>query len=156
MDEITVVKCNHLGKETWRYTGAVLKQSAKAVLLQAYFNRPDLPFHGLVLGQGDRFVELFYNDRWYNLFEIHDRATDALKGWYCNVTRPAQIAPGRVTYEDLALDLLVYASGGQLVLDEDEFAALCLPPDDQQQALAALAELRRLADGGLPLLESLI
>lgn len=155
MDEITIIKCNHLGQETWRYTGKVLSLTADAVLLQAYFNRPDLPFHGIVLGEGDRFVELFYTGRWYNIFEIHDRGTDALKGWYCNITRPAQMATGQVMYEDLALDLLVYADGRQLVLDEDEFAALHLAPDDQQQALAALAELRRRAAEGLPQLESL-
>ena len=41
-------------------------------------------------------MECFYNDRWYNILEIHDRDDDRLKAWYCNVTLPAEFTPGRI------------------------------------------------------------
>ena len=143
-NSVEVIKLNLAREETWRYTGQVLRRDPNAVLLEAYFNRDDTPFHGILLGRGDRFVEVFYADRWYNIFEMHDRADGSLKGWYCNVCLPAELSAGRVAYVDLALDLLVYPDGRQLVLDEDEFAALPLEPSARAQAQAALAALQDL------------
>jgi predicted RNA-binding protein associated with RNAse of E/G family len=148
MDPITIIKLNIARQETFRYTGRVLERVPDGVVLEAFFNRPDLPFHGLVMGKGDRFVEGYYNRRWYNIFEMHDRQDDHLKGWYCNVTLPAEISSQQVAYVDLALDLLVFPDGRQLVLDEDEFNALELDPSTRAQALAALHELQGLAAGG--------
>ena len=144
MDAITVLKLNPKGQETWRYTGLVLNWFDNAVLLEARFNRPDLPFHGIVFGHNDRFVEIFYSDRWYNLFQIHDREDGRLKGWYCNIGRPAVIQDGQVSYVDLALDLLVYPDGHQLVLDEEDYLKLQLTPDERSQTDIAMRHLRQL------------
>jgi len=143
MDEVVVIKLDISGKETWRYAGHILEQDEHSLLLEAFFNRPDTPFHGILLGQGDRFLETYYNDRWYNIYEIHDRISGELKGWYCNVSRPAIFEPGRISYVDLALDLLVYPNKTQLVLDEDEFAALVLDDEIRATALAALEDLKQ-------------
>ncbi len=145
MDEdILVLKLNVEGKETWRYTGRVIERHPTWLKLEAFFNRDDLPFHGITLERGDRFIETYYADRWYNVYEIHDRVTDELKGWYCNVTTPAKIEKGQVSYIDLALDLLVFPDGRQLVLDEDEFQGLSIDAATRSQARAALAELQAL------------
>ena len=111
------------------------------ILLEAFFNRPDMLFHGMLLGQGDRFIELYFSDRWYNIFEIHDRETDNLKGWYGNITFPADFSIGEITYIDLALDLLVYPDGRQLVLDEDEFALLDISDEVRKNAQQGLGDL---------------
>jgi len=142
MSEIVVLKLNLERRETWRYSGQVLRRWRNAVLLEANFNRDDLPFHGILLRRGDRFIEKFYTDRWYNIFEIHDLEDDRIKGWYCNICCPAELADGQVSYVDLALDLLVFPDGNMLVLDEDEFADLQLDPETRRKALAALAELQ--------------
>jgi predicted RNA-binding protein associated with RNAse of E/G family len=96
----------------------------------------------IVLKRGDRFVETFYTDRWYNIFEIYDRDDGRLKGWYCNIGYPAVLEKNIVSYIDLALDLWVATDGKQAVLDEDEF--LELPVDVNVRALAysALEELK--------------
>jgi uncharacterized protein len=143
-EAVVVIKLNAERREAWRYSGQVLRRWPDAVLLEAHFNRDDMDFHGIIFGRGDRFIELYYSDRWYNIYELHDRADGHLKGWYCNVTRPAEIRDGEVTYVDLALDLLVYPDGGQLVLDEDEFAELNLDPQTSAQARSALEELQRI------------
>jgi hypothetical protein len=101
-------------------------------------------FHDILLKQGDKFVEIYLTDRWYNIFEIYDRDDHRLKGWYCNVTMPCQFLDQQISYIDLALDLLVYPGGDQLVLDEDEFEALELNESQRSGALTALAELRHL------------
>lgn len=157
MDTVDVLKLNVAGEETWRYTGTVLERRPESVLLEARFNRADTPFHGILLRQGDRFVEIFYNDRMYNIFEMHDRDDDALKGWYCNICRPAEFLPGVVAYVDLSLDLLVYPDGRQLVLDEDEFLiqAQSLEAHEVEAARAALDVLQGLfrQPGGFSLLK---
>ncbi len=141
-EPIRVLKKNPSGEVTWQYEGHVIRREPKVVVLEAYFNRADLPFVDVVLKHNDRFVETFYADRWYNIFEIHDRDEGRVKGWYCNIGRPAKIEAGTVSYEDLALDLWVSASGQQTVLDRDEFEALGLAPGERETALAALAELQ--------------
>jgi hypothetical protein len=145
---LMVIKLNLQHEETWRYEGRVLQWDENSVLIEARFNRDDLLFHNIPLRRGDRFVERYYTNRWYNIFAIHDLDDDKFKGWYCNVTRPAQITPGRIAYVDLALDLLVYPDGRSLVLDEDEFAELSIDNPTRQKAWAALDELQTLAASG--------
>jgi predicted RNA-binding protein associated with RNAse of E/G family len=142
MESITVIKLNPAGEETWRYPCRVLERQVDRAVVEGTFNREDMPFNGIVLRRGDRFVEKYYTDRWYNLFEIHDRDDDRLKGWYCNIAHPAVIDEKTITYIDLALDLLVFPDGRQLVLDEDEYEALALPPEVQQQARQAMEALQ--------------
>jgi hypothetical protein len=75
-----------------------------------------------------------------------------LKGWYCNITRPALFVDGVVTSEDLELDLFVAPDRQRLLrLDQEEFEALALDlrePAARAAALSALAELEALAQAG--------
>lgn len=145
MKPITVLKKNLHGEVVWQYSGLVLERGPDFVRLEARFNRSDMPFMGVVLKHNDRFLETFYTDRWYNIFEIHDRDDDTIKGWYCNLGRPAiWEAPDMISYADLALDLWVSANGEQSVLDQDEFEALVLDKETREQVLAALADLQKL------------
>lgn len=145
-----VIKRDHTGREVWRYAGRVLERNATHVILQAPFMREDSDEGYFVFQQNDRFVEHFYTDRWFNIFQIHDRNDDSLRGWYCNICRPAILNNGSVAADDLALDLFVYPNGDMLILDEDEFAALPLSKAERDAALRGLDGLRRLAQDGLP------
>jgi protein associated with RNAse G/E len=142
MTPITVIKLDTHKVETWRYTGEVLERGEHHIVLEAYFDREDSLFHGMTLAKGDRFIETYYTNRWYNVFEIHARDNDQLRGWYCNIGEPAVIDGNTLSYIDLALDLLVFPDGRQIVLDEDEFASLDLPATTRLKAQDALAELQ--------------
>ncbi len=147
---ILVEKLDLQGQTTLRYNGEVLRRTDNAVVLEAPFTLPTRELGYVTLETGDRFVEHFYTDRWYNVFAIYAGQTGGLKGWYCNITRPAELSEAdagglRVRAVDLALDYFVAPSGEEFVLDEDEFAALALGPEDTAAAWAALEELRRLA-----------
>ena len=144
-DEIIVVKQDAQEKEVWRYPGKILKSTDHSILIEARFNHNDANIHGIIFRKNDRFLERYYDDRWYNIYEAHDRDDDHLKGWYCNVTRPARFEGNKIVYIDLALDLLAYPDGRFLVLDEDEFEALNLDPETQKQALAGLDALIKMA-----------
>ncbi|MBN1200248.1 MAG: DUF402 domain-containing protein [Anaerolineae bacterium] len=141
----TIIKNDHTGREVWRYTGRVLERGAGWVRLEAFFNRPDTVTAYHTFRQGDRFVEWFYADRWYSIFEMHDVDDDHLTGWYCNISRPARLAADTVSADDLALDMFVSPAGAITVLDEDEFAALPLDAHTRACAQQALSDLKRLA-----------
>ncbi|HZM24667.1 MAG TPA: DUF402 domain-containing protein [Anaerolineales bacterium] len=145
---IKVQKRNLGGEVVYEYEGELLHQAENSVTLEALFTRDDLPFMGVVLKKDDRFVEYYYSDRWYNIFEIHDRDDDSLKGWYCNIGMPAVIEDGIVSYVDLALDLWVSTSGDQTVLDDDEFESLGLSEELRASALNGLEELKLLFTAG--------
>lgn len=145
---ITIIKLDVHRQETWRYDGQILNSTDESLLVEAFFNRDDFPFHNITLKRNDRFLERYYLDRWYNIFEIHDREDDRLKAWYCNVTKPAEFNTGEIAYVDLALDLLVYPDGNFLVLDEDEFNGLDIDGHSKKAALQALNELVSLVTNG--------
>ncbi len=149
-EPIRVLKLDLSGKVTWQYEGRVLATPPRAVVLEAFFNRPDLQFLDVVFRQNDRFVETFFTERWYNVFEIHDRDTDKLKGWYCNVCRPAVLGDGTVSYVDLALDLWVSPAWKQTMMDEDEFEALQLEAGERASALDALRQLQKAFESKQP------
>ena len=139
-----VLKKNLAEEVTWQYEGVVLSRAENAITLEALFNRDDLQFMDIVLKRNDRFVETFYSDRWYNIFEIYDRDDGKLKGFYCNIGKPAVIEDDFVSYVDLALDLWVSTDGRQTVLDEDELEALNLDSELKQKVYAGLKELQGL------------
>jgi len=139
-----ILKKNLADEVTWQYDGVVLSRAENEITLEAFFNRDDMPFMDIVLKRNDRFVETFYSDRWYNIFEIYDRDDNHFKGWYCNIGKPAVIDDGSVSYVDLALDLWVSANGKQSVLDEDELEELNLNDGLKQKIYESLHELQAL------------
>jgi predicted RNA-binding protein associated with RNAse of E/G family len=120
------------------------------VKLEARFNRADMRTAYHTFRQGDRFVEWYYSDRWYSIFEMHDVDDDHLTGWYCNLSRPAALAPDTILADDLALDMFVSPDGVITVLDEDEFAALSIDDATRAQVRRALDELKRLVEARQP------
>jgi predicted RNA-binding protein associated with RNAse of E/G family len=141
-EKVIVDKLGPRGELKWRYEGEVIERGANWLKLEAFFDHDNIQVADISLRRGDRFVETYFRDRWYNIFEIHDRENDALKGWYCNITRPAKILNDRVEYVDLFLDLWVSADGTQTVLDEGEFLSAELEDDVRRLAKSALAELK--------------
>lgn len=142
MNELTVIKCNYLGEEVFRWNARLLERGENRIVVEAIFRLENHFMGDIPLEPGDRFVETYYSDRWYNRYEVRSRVDDSLKGWYCNVAYPAEFGLGVITFRDLALDLLVYPDGRQLVLDEAEFEAFAIPADARIPALAALDELK--------------
>lgn len=148
-----IIKNDHNGKELWRYPAEVLEQNETEIRVKAYFNRDDHDAGYVLYKRNDLFIETFYNDRWYNVFAIYDRDTERLKGWYCNITRPATWDDKELKADDVALDVWVFADNQRepIVLDQEEFVELGLKPNDMQQALLALDQVLALAkEGSLP------
>ncbi len=141
MSEVTVVKRDWQGREVLRWPGHILHLDAEEVVVEARFARTTLTLPYLTLAQGDRMVEHYYTQRWYNVFEIFAGESSHFKGWYCNLARPARLIGALIESDDLALDLFVSPEGKTLLLDEEEFAALALSQAERRQAREALRDL---------------
>ena len=138
---------------TVTYQGELLLAEEGHILIHARWERAALDLGYVVFEPGDHFYEHYYTERWFNIFEVRGAAGD-LKGWYCNVTRPAQVTGDVITSEDLELDLFVAPDRRHLLrLDLDEFEARDLEtvdPPAHSAALAALDELEQMARSGEP------
>lgn len=137
-----IQKKNPEGEVVVQYEGDVIRRDENSVTVEAFFTRDDMAFMNVTLKKGDRFIETFYTDRWYNVFEIYDRDDKSFKGWYCNIGKPAVIEEDVISYIDLALDLWVSPDGAQTVLDEEELAALNLDGELKEKAYVGLRQLQ--------------
>jgi predicted RNA-binding protein associated with RNAse of E/G family len=136
------------GSQVFAWEGEVLRCDASGIVLRAPFNVDVVERGYTTFRRGDVFVEFYYWDRAYNVFQISTPAGE-LKGWYCNLGLPPTLAEelGELAYVDLALDLWANPDGSFLVLDEDELEALLAQhPEVTAAALSGRAELIRLAE----------
>ncbi|MET7640160.1 DUF402 domain-containing protein [Streptomyces sp. NPDC005438] len=134
------------------YPATVLADDGDRVVARADWAGPPVRDMGFVrFERGDVFTEHFWRRRWYAVKEVRDSG-GALKGWYCDMTRPLRVAGGELRVSDLELDLWVYPDDRPaLRLDEDEFLDSGLPeadPEAAARARAAQDELAALAAEG--------
>ena len=129
---ITIVKLGPQGEEKIRYTGEIVERSGKQVVISARWTMGVKELGYTRFEPGDHFTEYYYADRWFNIFEIAN-AAGIRKGWYCNITEPAQILDQQIEQIDLFLDLWVTPTGETLVLDEDEFEAATTMSEEQRK-----------------------
>ncbi|GGX26551.1 hypothetical protein GCM10010297_54630 [Streptomyces malachitofuscus] len=140
--EVVLVKA---GRMKIRYPAELLADDGTRVSVRAPWAGNGVRDFGFVRFEpGDVFTEHYWRDRWYSVKEVRT-AEGALKGHYCDITRPAELSGGRLVVEDLDLDLWVSADGTDVRrLDEDEFAASGLLTKDPEAAAAAVAALDEL------------
>ncbi|MEU1853994.1 DUF402 domain-containing protein [Streptomyces sp. NPDC019990] len=147
--DVVLVKA---GRTKIRYTGELLADDGTRLAVRAAWAGSGVRDFGFVRFEpGDVFTEHYWRDRWYAIKEVRS-AAGTLKGWYCDIARPALLTRRELVVEDLDLDLWRSADGGDVRrLDEDEFAASGLGERDPEAAAAArsaLDELESMARGG--------
>ena len=134
------------------YRGELLLSEPGHILIHARWEWPARDLGYVVFETGDHFYEHYYTERWFNICEVRSES-GALKGWYCNVTRPALAAADTISSEDLELDLFVPPDRWNILrLDMDEFVARGLDvtdPPAHTAALAAFDELEQMARAGV-------
>lgn len=140
--DVVLVKA---GRTKIRYPAELLADDGSRIAVRAPWAGDAVRDFGFVRFEaGDVFTEYYWRDRWYSVKEVRD-AAGALKGWYCDITRPATLTGAELVVEDLDLDLWRSADGREVLrLDEDEFAASGLAESDPNAAAAAVAALDAL------------
>jgi uncharacterized protein len=138
--------------QAFAWDGTVLRCDESGIVLRAKFNVDLVDLGFTTFRRGDEFIEFYYFDRWYNVFQVSS-PDGVLKGWYANVGLPAELKTdaGELQYVDLALDVWADPNGEFVVLDQHEFDALLVEHVELIEAaergrdtLLALAEARRL------------
>jgi predicted RNA-binding protein associated with RNAse of E/G family len=147
--DVVLVKA---GRTKIRYAAELLGDDGNRIAVRAPWAGEGVRDFGFVrFEKGDVFTEYYWRDRWYAVKEVRD-SSGAVKGWYCDITRPAVLSGAELVVEDLDLDLWRSADGTDVRrLDEDEFAESGLTESDPEAAAAAVAaldELERVAVEG--------
>ncbi|HUN24561.1 MAG TPA: DUF402 domain-containing protein [Anaerolineales bacterium] len=148
MTAVLICKCNLAGETTLTWQGELLHTTPQVFCVKAIFTlREQLDLGYTVFQRGDIFIEWFYTDRYYAIYEIWSAGQTELKGWYCNFARPAKRVGDEIRSLDLALDVWVNGNDGTcLILDQAEFDALPLASAERQAVLDGLADLQLLAN----------
>ncbi|MFD0354476.1 DUF402 domain-containing protein [Streptomyces sp. NPDC127110] len=135
------------GRTKISYPAAQLADDGDRISVRAPWAAEGVKDFGFVRFEpGDVFVEHFWRTRWYAVKEVWT-GEGVLKGWYCDVTRPAVVRGGEIVVDDLDLDLWVSADGKSVLrLDEDEFAASGLAERDPEAAARAVRALDSLEE----------
>src|SRR6478735_11964231 len=99
--EIVLVKA---GRTKISYPAELLADDGNRVVVRAPWAGEGVRDFGFVrFERGDVFTEHYWRDRWYAVKEV--RSSDGtLKGWYCDITRPAALNGAELVVEDLDLD----------------------------------------------------
>ncbi|ARP69489.1 DUF402 domain-containing protein [Streptomyces pluripotens] len=142
--EVVLVKG---GRTKIRYPAELVRDDGVRVTVRALWAGSDVRDFGFVRFEpGDVFTEYYWRNRWYSVKEVRG-ADGSLKGWYCDITRPAVLRGAELVVEDLDLDLWRSADGSDVRrLDEDEFAESGLTERDPEAAAAAVAALGGLEE----------
>jgi uncharacterized protein len=113
------------GELDYAWDGAVIRCDASGIVLRAEFNVDLVEREFATFRRGDIFVEFYYWDRPYNVFQI-STPDGTLKGWYANVGLPAELSAEteELQYVDLALDVWMSPNREFVVLDQGEFDVL--------------------------------
>ena len=139
---ITVFKQNSHGEPVFNWNGELVSETPTCRMVDARFSGADaVPVDKVTFLKGDLMLERYYTDRWYNLFEVHEGLSDQVKCWYINLSHPAQFGSDIITWQDLALDLVVYPDGEYRLLDIEEFDALQLDPELRTRCLRTVEEI---------------
>ncbi len=134
MPAVVEVKRTLAGDEK-RFNCRLLSGNAGHVVL--LWVAPDvMNVHGVVLPAGTVTFGHYWGDRPYNVYHWMDTVGQTL-GYYFNIADQTRIAPDRLSWRDLVVDVLVLPGAPPRVLDEDELPAN-LP-----------AELRATIDAGV-------
>src|SRR5436309_15013998 len=103
---ITVVKLSPRGETKIQYQGEVVEHLSHGVIIRAYWSQPTKKLGYVSFEPGDRFIEYYYTDRCYNIFDIAN-AQVVRKGCYSNIAEPAILFAHRIEQVDLFLDVWV-------------------------------------------------
>ncbi|UQX00463.1 DUF402 domain-containing protein [Streptomyces sp. RerS4] len=144
-DEDWTITLTKAGRTKIRYPATRISDDGDRISLRARWAGEGVRDFGFVRFEpGDVFVEHYWRTRWYAIKEVRSGA-GTLKGWYCDVTRPALVRAAEILVDDLDLDLWVSADGRDILrLDEDEFEQSGLTTTDPESAAQAQSALETL------------
>ena len=119
-----------------------MHQDAERIVILAPWTGDKPLFLGYTIFEpGDQFFEIYYQQRWFSIWEVRSGRNGRTKGWYCNVCQPFELEGRELRFRDMELDVFVFTDGRFVVLDEDDLDRADIPEADKGAARAGLAEV---------------
>ena len=136
-------KLGHDRRLIFSWTGQVLHDDGNRTVIKAPWAGTDRPlFLGYtVFEPGDTFVETYYRERWFSIWQVVSHRTGRTKGWYCNICQPFERDGDELRFVDMELDVFVFPDGRFVILDEDDLERAQLPDSEKIAARAGLEEV---------------
>lgn len=137
------------GTEHRRWEANLVEQQESLIVLEGVFEgEVDHHLMGRI-NSGTKSIEYYWRDRYYNVFRLTEPA-GTFRSFYCNISTPAELTGGVLTYVDLDIDVLVEPDFSYRVIDLDDFEANVTqhsyPAEIQRRAHEALAQLISLIE----------
>lgn len=146
---ITVESCKYDGRVSRSWRVRLKRREGALLVVEGVF---EAEVRHALLGhivEGTVSTEFFWTDRWYSVFRFR-QPSGALRNFYCNLNTPPRFEPGRISFVDLDIDVLVRPDFSYEVLDEDEFELHAekfdYPADLRLRARQTLAEVISLVE----------
>lgn len=143
-ERVTVNVQKFDGTEHRSWEATLVQQLDSLIILEGVFEG-EVEHH--LMGRitsGTSSVEYYWRDRYYNVFRLTEKS-GKFRSFYCNISTPAELSNGVLTYVDLDIDVLVEPDFSYRVIDLDDFEANVTAQgyseEIQNQAHEALAEL---------------
>jgi uncharacterized protein len=139
---VTISKLGHDRRTIFAWQAEIIERTDECLLVLApWAARKEPMFLGYtVFEYGDSFLERYYFDRWFSIWEVRSHRNGRTKGWYCNICQPVELDGDQLRFVDMELDVFLYPDGRFVILDEDELASAALTEADREAARAGLAD----------------
>ena len=143
-ERVTVLVRKYDGTEHRRWEADIVERRDSLIVLEGVFEG-EVEHHLMGrIASGTRSVEYYWLDRYYNVFRLAEQS-GKFRSFYCNISTPAELENGMLTYVDLDIDVLVEPDFSYRVIDLDDFEANVVkqgyPEEIQRHAHEALSEL---------------
>jgi hypothetical protein len=128
------------------WTGNVLEDNEDHVQIEAAWAVGNKPmFLGYtVFEPGDLFIETYYRERWFSVWEVQSHRNRRTKGWYCNICKPFELDGDQLCFVDMELDVFLYPDGRFVILDEEDLERAAITEAEREEARAGLAAVMDL------------
>lgn len=148
-ERVTVCVRKYDGNEHRRWEAKIVEQQESLIVLEGVFEGEVEHYLMGRITNGTTSVEYYWQDRFYNVFRLTE-PSGKFRSFYCNISTPAELANGVLTYVDLDIDVLVEPDFSYRVIDLDDFDANVAEHGYseaiQKRAHEALAELISLIE----------
>lgn len=152
LQPVWVVSTKYDGTPRDSYGAELLDHEGSIVRLRVPAGTPTYGKHGQTVQAEDNAVEIYFTDRWYNVWHLREHTTYP-NLWYANIAMPAGFDGKTLRWVDLDLDIRCYLDGSLRVLDQDEFdqnrVGMGYTSEVVEHALAARDEVLQLGKSGI-------
>ncbi|MEX2372263.1 MAG: DUF402 domain-containing protein [Dehalococcoidia bacterium] len=118
---VRILSTKYDGSLHYDYRARLVEETAGVLRVVSEVGTPVIGYRGEG-ALGCSMTQLFFTDRWYNVFHNHEPLGRRRMLSYANIGTPARLEGDTIHWVDLDVDVIQTETQGLVVVDEDEFA----------------------------------